>query len=87
MQTNNPFFDDLAKLANSAAGVAQGMTEEARNFFHSQFERFVADMDLVRRDEYDIALARIAALEEKLDALMAQGAQTKAKSTKNSDNK
>lgn len=83
MQTNNPFFDDLAKLANSAAGVAQGMTDEARNFFQSQFERLIADMDLVRRDEYEIALDRLAALEAKIAALEANGA--KAKTTKSTN--
>lgn len=82
MQTNNPFFDDLAKLANSAAGVAQGMTEEARNFFHSQIERLVADMDLVRRDEYDIALERIAALETRLEAIEGKTPESKPKSNK-----
>lgn len=85
MQTNNPFFDDLAKLANSAAGVAQGMTEEARNFFQSQFERFIADMDLVRRDEYEIALERIAALEAKLEAIIAKEPLAKNKTAKKAD--
>ena len=66
MQTRHPFFDDLAKLANSAASVAQGVSEEARTFFNSQMERFIADMDLVRRDEYDILLERV----EKLEALV-----------------
>lgn len=81
MQTRHPFFDDLAKLANSAAGVAQGVSEEARTFFNSQMERFIADMDLVRRDEYDILLERV----EKLEALVSELSASKAKKSNKTD--
>ncbi len=81
MQTRHPFFDDLAKLANSAAGVAQGVSEEARTFFNSQMERFIADMDLVRRDEYDILLERV----EKLEALVSELSAPKAKKSSKTD--
>lgn len=81
MQTRHPFFDDLAKLANSAAGVAQGVSEEARTFFNSQMERFIADMDLVRRDEYDILLERV----EKLEALVNELSAPKAKKSNKTD--
>lgn len=81
MQTRHPFFDDIAKLANSAAGVAQGVGEEARTFFNSQMERFIADMDLVRRDEYDILLERV----EKLEALVSELSAPKAKKSSKTD--
>ncbi|MBN8648132.1 MAG: accessory factor UbiK family protein [Caulobacterales bacterium] len=81
MQTRHPFFDDIAKLANSAAGVAQGVSEEARTFFNSQMERFIADMDLVRRDEYDILLERV----EKLEALVSELSAPKAKKSNKTD--
>lgn len=81
MQTRHPFFDDIAKLANSAAGVAQGVSEEARTFFNSQMERFIADMDLVRRDEYDILLERV----EKLEALVSELSAPKAKKSSKTD--
>lgn len=81
MQTRHPFFDDIAKIANSAAGVAQGVSEEARTFFNSQMERFIADMDLVRRDEYDILLERV----EKLEALVNELSAPKAKKSSKTD--
>jgi BMFP domain-containing protein YqiC len=81
MQTRHPFFDDLAKLANSAAGVAQGVNDEARNFINSQMERFIADMDLVRRDEYDILLERVT----KLEALVAELSKPASKKIKKED--
>lgn len=76
MQTRHPLFDDLAKLANSAAGVAQGVTDEARTFFNSQFDRIIADMDLVRRDEYEILLDRLSNLENKIAQLEGQNQKT-----------
>lgn len=76
MQTRHPLFDDLAKLANSAAGVAQGVTDEARTFFNSQFDRIIADMDLVRRDEYEILLDRLSNLENKIAHLEGQNQKT-----------
>ncbi len=82
MQTKHPLFDDLAKLASSAAGVAQGVGEEARTFWNSQLERIIIDMDLVRRDEYDAALDRIAALEAKIDALSNESGKAANKSQK-----
>ncbi len=81
MQTRHPLFDDLAKLANSAAGVAQGVSDEARTFFNSQFDRIITDMDLVRRDEYDILLDRLSLLESKIAQLEGQN-QVKPKEKK-----
>ncbi|MEN9856272.1 MAG: hypothetical protein RL186_520 [Pseudomonadota bacterium] len=76
MQTKNPFFDEFAKLATGAAGVAQGFGEEARTFWRSQTERMIADMDLVRRDEFDVvkdlaqtARAEVEALKLRVQAL------------------
>lgn len=53
-------FDDLAKVMVGAMGMAQGMGQEAQGFLRSQAERFVAEMDLVGRDEFE-AVKQIAA--------------------------
>ena len=53
MQTQSSVFDDLARLMTGAMGMAQGMGDEARSFFLSQADRFVAEMDLVGRDEFE----------------------------------
>jgi BMFP domain-containing protein YqiC len=60
MQTQSSVFDDLAKLMTGAMGMAQGMSDEARSFFRSQADRFVAEMDLVGRDEFE-AVKQLAA--------------------------
>lgn len=80
MQTTGRFFDDVAKLMTNAAGVAQGMRGEAEAAFKSLLERWVAEANLVSREEFDAVRemavrareenerleARIAALEAKL---------------------
>jgi BMFP domain-containing protein YqiC len=79
MQTKNPFLEDFAQLMTNAAGAAQGIGEEMQAVFRSQTERFVANMDLVRREELEAmkdlaeaAAARAEAAEEKLAALEAR---------------
>lgn len=52
-QGPNRVFDEFAKLMTDAAGLAQGVQREAQTAFRSQAERFLADMDLVRRDEFE----------------------------------
>lgn len=78
MQTQSSVFDDLARLMTGAMGMAQGMTDEAKSFMRAQADRFVAEMDLVGRDEFDAmkdmasqARAEAAALRERVAALEA----------------
>ncbi len=53
MQTRNPILDDLSKVMAGAAGHAQAANDEVKTLFRSQSERFVAEMDLARRDEVE----------------------------------
>ena len=76
----NRFFDDLAKLMQNAAGMADGARREVEDFLKARMERLLAGMDLVTREEFEAARemavkareenerlsARIAALEAKL---------------------
>jgi len=54
MNQGSKVFDDIGRLMNDAAGVADGVRREAENVFKSQMERIVADMDLVQRQDYDL---------------------------------
>jgi len=78
MQTRNPILDEFAKLSTSAMGLAQAAGEEAKAAFRAQSDRVVAEMDLVRRDEFDVLKAEVAALRAELAALKTS-ATTKAK--------
>lgn len=73
-QTNNPFFDELAKMMTNAAGAAQGMRREFETVMKAQGERVLREMDVVRRDEFEAvkAMAQRAREEnEKLEARIA----------------
>ena len=75
-QTSSRFFDEIARLMNDAAGVAQGVRREFDTLFKTQAERWLRDMDLVKREEFEAVkdMARLAreeneALKARLDAL------------------
>lgn len=71
MQTRNPILDEFAKLTTGAMGLAQAAGEEAKTAWRAQADRIAAEMDLVRRDEFDVLKDEIAALRAELAELKA----------------
>ncbi len=69
MQTQNPFLDEMAKLTQAAMGLAQAAGEEAKSAMRSQTDKWAADMDLIRREEFAALKAEVAALRAELAAL------------------
>ena len=61
MQTRNPFFDEAAKVMESAIGLAQAAGEEAKAALRAQGDRMAAELDLVRRDEFEAMRATLLA--------------------------
>jgi BMFP domain-containing protein YqiC len=53
MNQRSRIFDEVGKLMNDAAGVADGFRREIETAVKSQAERFIADMDLVKREDFD----------------------------------
>ncbi len=72
MQTRSKVFDDIGQLMTNAMGVAQGAREEAENAMKSMLDRWLADRDLVTREEFDAARAMAAKAREENAALMAR---------------
>lgn len=82
VQTTGRFYDEIARLMNDAAGVAQGVRREFDTVLRTQAERILRDLDVVHREEFEAVKemarlareenealkARIAALEAKLGA-------------------
>jgi BMFP domain-containing protein YqiC len=68
MQTQNPFLDEMAKMAQAAIGIAQAAGEEAKTAMRSQADKWAADLDLIRREEFDALKAEVAALRSELAA-------------------
>jgi BMFP domain-containing protein YqiC len=78
----NRIMDEFAKLMTDAAGAAQGVRREIETAFNAQAERWLNSMDIVKREEFEavremaikardeneVLLARIEALEAKLAA-------------------
>lgn len=52
MQSDNRFLDDLAKLAGGLTGAAVSAREEMESAMRAWFDRRLADLDLVRREEF-----------------------------------
>ena len=78
-QTSNRFFDEIARLMNDAAGVASGVRREFDTLFRAQAERWLRELDLVQREEFEAVkeMARLArehneALEARVAALEAR---------------
>ena len=64
-QGPNRIFDEFAKLMTDAAGAAQGLRREGEEFFRSQADRVMANMDVVKREEFDVVRdMAVKALEE-----------------------
>ena len=78
VQTTNRFFDEMARLMNDTAGMAQGVRREFETLFRTQAERMLRDLDVVRRDDFEAVkeMARIA--REENEALKARVAALEA---------
>jgi BMFP domain-containing protein YqiC len=72
MQTRSKVFDDLSKLMTNAMGVAQGARAEAETAFKSALDRWLADRNLVTRDEFDAVRAMAQKAREENEALKAR---------------
>ena len=80
MQTQNPLLDEMAKLTQAAMGLAQAAGEEAKTAFRSQSDKWAADLDLIRREEFEALKAEVAALRAEIAALNTAGKDAAEKS-------
>lgn len=69
MQTENRFFDDLAKMLNGVAGTVAGMGREAEMSMKERMREWVGGMDFVSREEFEAVKAMAAAARDEADAL------------------
>lgn len=78
-QTSNRLLDDLAKLMTDAAGAAQGLRGEMQTLMRSQGEKFLREMDLVQREEFEAVKAMAVKAREQNEKLEARLAALEAK--------
>jgi len=79
MQTRSKFLDDVSKLMTNAAGVAQGVKDEAETVVRARVERWLAESDLVTREEFDAVRDMAAKAREENERLSARIAELEAK--------
>ena len=60
MQTRAKIFDDLAKVAGGAASTLSGLKGEVESLVRQQVERFLLNVAMVPRDEFDAVQAMAA---------------------------
>jgi len=78
-QTTGRLFDELAKAMTNAAGAAQGARDEIDTIVRGQAERFLSDMDVVRRDEFEAVRAMAQKAREENEELKARIAALEAR--------
>ena len=70
MQSQNRFFDDMARVAAGAVGALAGVRGEVEARLREQFERVLAGMDLVSREEFEAVKAMAAKAREEQEVLL-----------------
>jgi len=80
MQTRSKVLDDISQLMTNAMGVAQGAKDEAQTAMKSMMDRWLAERDLVTREEFDAVRAMAqkareenAELRARIEALESKG--------------
>lgn len=79
MQTQNPFLDDLAKVAAGAVSGLTGLKHEVESRLKEQFERILGRMDLVSREEFEVVKAMAAKARSEQEDLAVRLAELEAR--------
>jgi len=77
-QASSRLFDNVGRMMNDAAGVADGVRREVESMVRAQAERFVMDMNLVKREDYDALRELVQNLSSEVRSLKAEVAALKA---------
>ena len=73
--TSSRFFDEVAKLMNSAAGAAQGVRREIDTLVKAQVERVLNELNVVQREEFDAVKEMASRAREENERLLARVAE------------
>ena len=81
MQSQNRFFDDLARVAAGALDTISGVKTEVETRLREQLEKVLAGMDLVSRDEFEAVKAMAAKARSEQEDLAKRMAELESKLT------
>ncbi len=71
-QTRGQFFDDISRLFTDAAGLADSARREVETLARAQFERVLASMNVVSREEFEAVREMAARARDQNDKLEAR---------------
>ena len=83
MQTENRFFDDIARVASGATSTLINIRTELESMIKQRLERILADMDLVPRDEFEAVKAVASRARAEQELLEERAAELETSLTKN----
>jgi len=69
MQSQNRFFDDVARVASGAVGALSGVRGDIEARLRDQLQRVLDGMDLVSREEFEAVKAMAAKAREEEELL------------------
>lgn len=72
MPTNSKLIDDFARVTTGMLGVAAGVRSEAEAMVKARLQDLLADMDLVTREEFEVARAMAAKARDEQETLSAR---------------
>lgn len=78
MQSQNRIFDDIARVAGGALGALTSLKDEIEAMVRDRMERFMADGNFVRREEFDVVRAMAAEARAEQERLAARVAELEA---------
>ncbi len=81
MQKDSKLFDDFSKMASGAAGLVMDMRREVESMVHSQMEKLLTRMNLVKREEFEVVRDMAQKAREQQDALGARVAELEKRLT------
>jgi len=80
MSSNNSrFFDEMAKFMSNAAGAAQGLRKEIDQMVQTQVERVLNNLNVVRREDFEVVRAMAEKARTENAALSARLAEVEKK--------
>lgn len=79
MQFDHRLVDDLARVAGGALGTLAGIRDEVEARLRQQFERILAGMDLVTREEFEVVRAMAQTAREEQEKLLVRIAELEAR--------
>ena len=79
MQSQNRFFDDIARMAGGAVDALAGVRGEVEARVRDQLARILAGMDLVSREEFEAVKAMAAKARDEQEVLLARIAELESR--------